>query len=79
MWGINNDIDHGVPIAPLHWYKNKKISIQCTPASTIDYLRDKGMLKTAPDILKKINGMRKSDCYIVSLKMLTLFNWIQLP
>lgn len=24
MWGINNDIDHGLPIAPLHWYKNKK-------------------------------------------------------
>ena len=68
MWGINNDIDHGLPIAPLHWYKNKKISIQCSPASTIDYLRDKGMLKTAPDILKKINGDENPIVILYHLK-----------
>lgn len=68
MWGINNDIDHGLPIAPLHWYKNKKISIQCSPASTIDYLRDKGMLKKAPDILKKMNGDENPIVILYHLK-----------
>ena len=68
MWGINNDIDHGLPIAPLHWDKNKKISIQCTPASTIDYLRDKGMLKKAPDILKKMNGDENPIVILYHLK-----------
>lgn len=68
MWGINNDIDNGVPIAPLHWYNNKKISIQCTPASTIDYLRDKGELKAAPDILKEMNGDDNPIVIIYHLK-----------
>lgn len=56
MWGIKNDIDNGLPIAPLHWYSDKKISIQCTSASTIDYLKDKGELQSAPEVIKNMNG-----------------------
>ncbi|CAK7038654.1 MAG: hypothetical protein PEPC_01648 [Peptostreptococcus russellii] len=68
MWGINNDIDDGLPIAPLHWYKNKKLSIQCTSASTIDYLREQGELKTAPNIIKKMNGEDNPLVIIYHLK-----------
>lgn len=68
MWGINNDIDGGLPIAPLHWYKNKKLSIQCTSASTIDYLRDQGELKTAPNIIKEMNGEDNPLVIIYHLK-----------
>lgn len=56
MWGIDNDIDNGLPIAPLHWYKDKKISIQCTQASAVAFLKENGKLDLAPNALKNIKG-----------------------
>lgn len=68
MWGIKNDIDHGLPIAPLHWYKDKKISIQCTPASTIEYLKERGELKSAPEVIANREGEENPLVILYHLK-----------
>ena len=53
-WGITNDIDQGLPITPSRWDKNKKRSIQCTTYSTVEYLKERGGLKSAPDVIKNM-------------------------
>lgn len=68
MWGITNDIDQGLPIAPLHWYKDRKISVQCTPASTIEYLKERGELKAAPNVIKNMKGEENPLVILYHLK-----------
>lgn len=67
-YGVENDIDNGVPIIPMHWYKDKKISIQCSPASTIAYLKEIGKLNTPPEALRNITGEENPIVIIYHLK-----------
>lgn len=67
-YGVENDIDNGVPIIPMHWYKEKKISIQCSPASTIAYLKEIGKLNTPPEIFRNITGEENPIVILYYLK-----------
>lgn len=67
-YGVDNDIDNGLPIAPMHWYRDKKISVQCSPASTIAHLKEIGELKSAPEVLNNITGDENPIVIIYHLK-----------